>query len=211
VIQYRLPPDAVRRRALSAAAVRGVTSLLPVVLAVVLLRRLGWAPTGAFWAVVGALVALVVVRAVVGFRMALRRLGALVVTVDGDTIRLDGPRDGWSIDRGRVARVLEIDGSLGGVRVESLPDPRTGVVFVVDVPRGGPGWADVRAAIESWRPIERRGRRGPAVRLLTGVLVVAGIFFLPFLLDDFVARSKLVAAALVAATWIAMRVALRGR
>jgi hypothetical protein len=175
--------------------VRAVTSLLPVVLAVVLLRRLGWAPTGGFWAVVGALVALVAVRAVMGYRTALRRLGALVITVDGDTIRLESPRDGWSIERARVARIVEIDGSLGGVRVESLPDPRTGVVFVVDVPRGGPGWADVRAAIESWRPIERRGRRGPAVRLLTGALVVAGIFFLP----------------LVAATWIAMRIALRGR
>lgn len=64
MIQYRLPPEAVRRGALSAAAVRAVTSLLPIVLAVVLLRRLGWAPTGAFWGVVAALVGLVVVRLV---------------------------------------------------------------------------------------------------------------------------------------------------
>jgi hypothetical protein len=133
------------------------------------------------------------------------------VTVEDASIRVDGPRDGWTIDRDRVARILEIDGSLGGVRVESLPDPRSGVVFVVDVPRGGAGWADVRAAVEQWRPVERRSRRGPAVRLLVGALVVAGIFFLPFLLDDFVARSQLVAAGLVAATWIAMRLALRGR
>jgi hypothetical protein len=211
VIEYLLPPDVARRRAQAGAAVRAVTSLLPVVLAVVLLRRLGWAPTGTFWAVVAFLVGLVVVRSVVGYGTARRRLAAMKVTVDDASIRVEGPRDGWTVDRSRVARIVEIDGSLGGVRVESLPDPRSGVVFVVDVPRGGAGWADVRAAVESWRPIERRSRRGPLVRLLMGALVVAGIFFLPFLLDDFVARSKLVAAALVAATWIAMRVALRGR
>jgi hypothetical protein len=211
VIEYRLPPDVARRRAQAAAVVRGMTSLMPVVLAVVLLRRLGWAPTGAFWAVVAALVGLVVARALVGYGTARRRLAALKVTVDDTSIRVDGAREGWAIDRSRVARIVEIDGALGGVRVESVPDPRSGVVFVVDVPRGGAGWADVRAAVESWRPVERRSRRGPAVRLLVGALVVGGIFFLPFLLDDFVARSKLVAAALVAATWIAMRLALRGR
>jgi hypothetical protein len=151
------------------------------------------------------------VRALVGYGAARRRLAATKVTVEDASIRIDGPREGWSIPRERVARIVEIDGSLGGVRVESVPDPRSGVVFVVDVPRGGAGWADVRAAVEQWRPIERRGRRGPAVRLLIGALVVGGIFFLPFLLDDFVARSKVVAAALVAATWVAMRLALRGR
>jgi hypothetical protein len=211
VIEYRLPPDVAQRRAQAAAVVRAVTSLLPVLLAVVLLHRLGHAPTPLFWAVVGFLAALVVVRSFVGYGAARRRLSAMKVTVEDASIRVDGPRDGWTIDRDRVARIVEIDGSLGGVRVESLPDPRSGVVFVVDVPRGGAGWADVRAAVEQWRPVERRSRRGPAVRLLVGALVVAGIFFLPFLLDDFVARSQLVAAGLVAATWIAMRLALRGR
>ena len=196
---------------MAAAAVRVVTSLMPVVLAVVLLRRLGWAPTPAFWAVVAALVALVAVRAVVGFGATRRKLSALQVTVDADSIRLDGARDGWSIERGRIARILEIAGSLGGLRIESLPDPRSGVVFVVDVPRGGSGWAEVRSAVEAFGPIERRGRRGPAVRFAMGALVVAGIFFLPFILDDFVSRSKLVAASLVAGAWIAIRLALRNR
>jgi hypothetical protein len=211
VIEYRLPEGAARRRAQAAAVVRAVTSLMPVVLAVVLLRRLGHAPNGWFWAVVAFLVVLVVVRSLVGYGTVRRRLAAMKITVEDASIRVDGPRDGWSIDRSRVARIVEIDGSLGGVRVESEPDPRSGVVFVVDVPRGGAGWADVRAAVEQWRPVERRSRRGPAVRLFMGALVVAGIFFLPFLLDDFVARSKLVAAGLVAATWIAMRLSLRGR
>jgi hypothetical protein len=44
-----------------------------------------------------------------------------------------------------------------------------------------------------------------------GVAVVGAIFFVPFLLEDFVARSKLVAAALVAGMWLVMRVVMRGR
>jgi hypothetical protein len=97
------------------------------------------------------------------------------------------------------------------MRVESVPDARSGIVYVAHVPRGGEGYADVRARLESWGPVERRGRRGPAVRLAIAVVVVAGIFFVPFLLDDFVARSKLVAAALVVGTWLVMRTAMRGR
>jgi hypothetical protein len=211
VIEYRLPPDAVKRRVLAAAGVRAMTSLMPVALAIVLLRRLGWAPTGTFWAVVAALVALVVARGLVGHATALRKLSAMVVRVDEDAIALEGPRDGWSVPRERVARIVEVDGALGGLRVESEPDAQSGVVYVVDVPRGGPGWGDVRAAIIPWKPIERHGRRGPAMRLAMGAIVVAAIFFLPFVLDDFVARSKIVAAGLVAAAWIVVRVALRAR
>lgn len=211
VVRYRLPPEAARRRALMATAVRGATSLAPLLLAIVLLRRLGWAPTAAFWIVVAALAVLVGVRALVGYAATQRRLAALLVTLDDDAIRIDGVRDGWSIARAEVARMLDVEGPLGGLRVESRPDGRSGVVYVVDVPRGGEGWGDVRAGLERWGQLERRGRRGPAVRLAMGVLVVAAIFFLPFLLDDFVARSKLLAAGLVAATWLAMRAALRGR
>jgi hypothetical protein len=49
------------------------------------------------------------------------------------------------------------------------------------------------------------------MRVAVGVAVVAAIFFVPFLLEDFVARSKLVAAALVAGMWLVTRVVLRGR
>jgi hypothetical protein len=209
VTRYQLPPDVARRRALATALVRAATSLAPVVLAIMLLRRVGWAPTIAFWSVAVALGALVAVRAVVGYGSANRRLAALSVTLDGDALRVDGIREGWSIERPLVARIVEVEGSLGGLRVERQPDPRSGVVFVASVPRGGPGYADLRAALATWHPIERRGRRGPAVRLAIGALVVAGIFFLPFVLEDFVARSRLLAAALVAGTWIAMRLALR--
>jgi hypothetical protein len=211
VIRYRLGDAEATRRARWAAVVRAVSSLAPIALAIILLHRLGWAPTLAFWAVAAVLVALVATRAALGYSSTRRKLRSLVVTVGDDDIHVENVRDGYSIARPRVARIVEVDGSLGGLRVESLPDPRSGVVFEAHVPRGGPGYTDVRARLESWTTVERRGRRGPAMRVAVGVAVVAAIFFVPFLLEDFVARSKLVAAALVAGMWLVMRVVLRGR
>jgi len=211
VVRYQLGDAAARLRARVATAVGAATSLAPVVLAIVLLRRLGWAPTAAFWAVVVALAALVAVRALVGHSTALRRLRALVVTVSGEDIRVETARESYVIERPRVARIVEIDGALGGLRVDSEPDPRTGTTYVANVPRGGPTFGEVREALERWRPIERRGRRGPAVRFAVGAIVVAAIFFVPFLMDDFVGRSKLVAAGLVVGMWVVMRGVLRGR
>ena len=49
------------------------------------------------------------------------------------------------------------------------------------------------------------------MRLAVGAMVVVAIFFVPFLLEDLVARSKLVAAGLVAGMWLVMRVVMRGR
>jgi hypothetical protein len=69
----------------------------------------------------------------------------------------------------------------------------------------------VRAHLEGWRAIERRGRRGPAVRLAMGAVIVLAFFFAPFVLEDLVARSKVFAAALVVGMWAAMRAALRSR
>ena len=211
LIAYRLPATEANKRAVATALVRAASQLMPLVLAVVLLRRLGWAPTAAFWAVVAAVVVLVTVRAVVGWSAARRMLGKLVVTVSDDEVRVDGVREGWTIPRARVAHMLEIAGALGGLRVESLPDPRSGVVFVADFPRGGAGFAEVRARLQTWGTVARRGRRGPAVRVVIGVLVVVAIFFVPFLLEDVVARSRWIAAALVAGMWLVMRAALRLR
>jgi hypothetical protein len=210
-LRYRLGDDAAVRRALASTGVRTMTATAPILLAVVLLYRLGWTPTATFWFVVAGLAALLVVRAVVGFRTSRRRLRTLAVTVDDAEIRVENSDDAFGIERARVARIVEVDGALGGVRVESEPDARSGVVLVAEVPRGGAGWSDVRARLESWRSIERRGRRGPAMRVVLAVLVVAGIFFLPFLLEDFVVRSRGLALALVLVMWAALRWTLRAR
>jgi hypothetical protein len=140
-----------------------------------------------------------------------RRLRALVVTVSPEEIRAATTRAASAVARASVARIVEVEGSLGGLRVESQRDPATGELSVVHVPRGGARFAEVRATLEHWRPIERRGRRGPAVRFAIGAAIVVAIFFTPFLLEDFVARSKVIAAVLVIGMWIAMRAALRTR
>jgi len=211
LIAYRLPASEANKRAVATSLVRAASQLMPLVLAVVLLRRLGWVPTAGFWAVVGAIVVLVAVRAFVGWAGARRTLAKLVVTLSDEDVRVEGVRDGWTIPRSRVARMFEVAGALGGLRVESLPDPRSGVVFVADFPRGGAGFADARARLETWGTVVRRGRRGPAVRVAIGALVVVAVFFVPFLLEDVVARSKWIAAALVAAMWLVLRAALRVR
>jgi hypothetical protein len=81
----------------------------------------------------------------------------------------------------------------------------------VTIPRGGEGFGDVRAHLERWGTIEHRNRRGPLVRLAVGIAVVAAIFFLPFVLEDVVARSPVGAALLVVGAWGAMRWTLRAR
>ncbi len=211
MIRYRLDDAQASRRARVAALVGAAGAIAPILLAVVLLRRLGWAPEPLFWAVVGALVVLVVVRAMVGYSSLGRRLRALVITLDDDAVRADGLRASEAFPRDSLEHVVEVDGALGGLRIGFGRDPDTGEAREIRVPRGGDGYAEVRARLETWRAIERRGRRGPLLRLAVGALVVAGIFFVPFLLDDFVARSRLLAAGLVAFAWIAMRTAMRGR
>jgi hypothetical protein len=209
--EYRLGDIAATRRARAAATLGAATSIAPVVLAVVLLRRLGWGPNLAFWTVAAALVLLVAVRGVVSYGGMRRRLRALVIAVSPEGIRAATTQHASAIARSRVARIVEVEGSLGGLRVESQPDPASGDVSVVHVPRGGARFAEVRARLERWRSIDRRGRRGPAVRFALGAAMVVAIFFTPFLLEDFVARSKVIAAALVIGMWAAMRAALRMR
>jgi hypothetical protein len=104
--------------------------------------------------------------------------------------------------------VIEVTGSLGGLRVESAPDAR-GEVTVVDIPRGGEAWAEARATIARWGRLEGRSRRGLAVRVGAALAVVAGMFFLPFLFEDFVARSRIAAAVVVVGSWVAVRAAMR--
>ncbi len=211
MICYQLDAVAATRRARAVAAVGVTTALAPLVLAASLLHRFAWTPGAVFWAVGGALGALAVVRAFVQYGTAKRRLRALRVVVDDESIATRTSFDAYAIPRARVARIVEIDGALGGLRVESDPDLGNGVVLVASVPRGGEAFGQVRARLQRWHAIERKRRHGPAMRLLVGVLVVAAIFFLPFVLDDIVARSNLVAATLVGVAWITMRWALRNR
>lgn len=210
-MNYRLGDAAAARRALAASAVGALTSLAPLVLAVVLVRKLGWQPWAGFWVVGAGLLLLVVVRSVVAYGAMARRLRSLEVMVTEETIEVRALRDSRVIERASVARITEVDGPLGGMKVESVPDAKRGVASVIYVPRGGEAYGAVRSLVEGWGRIERRGRRGPLARFVTGALVVAAIFFVPFLLDDVVGRSRVFAAALVIGMWLAMRAVVRGR
>jgi hypothetical protein len=209
VVRYELGAVVARRRAASSAAIGACTALAPLLLGVELLPRVGWSPTPTFWAVAAAIVVLIVVRTVVSYSTAVRRLVALRVTLEDDVLSNESASDRLAIPRARIARMVEIHGALGGISVESEPDTN-GVVLVVSVPRGGERFGEMRAALERWRTIERRPRLGLGVRVLFGAGIVAAIFFLPFLLDDF-ARTKAVAALLVVLAWGVTRWTMRGR
>jgi hypothetical protein len=210
VIRYQLGGPAAGRRAASGAGIRAATALAPVVLGLELLPHLGWTPTGTFWVVAVAVGALIVARTLSQYATAKRRLAALVITLEDDSITTETASDRLTVARARVARILEIDGALGGLRVESQPAP-DGVVLVATIPRGGDRFGDVRAGLGEWRAIERRPRLRGGVRFIVGAGVVAAVFFLPFLLDDFVARSRVVAALLVIVAWAVTRWTMRAR
>jgi hypothetical protein len=211
VIAYELGDAASRSRALAVNAVGAAATLAPLLLAVELLTRNDWHLPLMFWAVGAALTALVLVRAFVQYGASRQRLRSLRVLVDAESITTTMRRDTQVIRRGEVGRIVEIDGWLGGLRVEPRRDPSGALGPSVTVPRGGPGFGELRAALERWRPVERRGRRGPGLRIVTAVGIVAGVFFLPFLLDDVVLRSRWIAPVSVVLIWSAMRWAMRGR
>ena len=213
MIHYSLGAAAARRRAAAASAIGAATALAPVVLGLELLPRLGWIRrrgcSGSSGAAIGALV---VARTASQYATARRRLGGARRDARRRRHRhrhVERHVDGRA-RRASLASSRSRERS-AGLRVESEPDARSGVVLVASVPRGGERFGDVRASLERWRPIERRPRLGVRVRLLFGAGVVAAVFFLPFLLDDFVARSKAVAAVLVLLAWAVARWTMRGR
>jgi hypothetical protein len=211
MIAYELGDAASTSRARAVAIVWAGATLAPLVLAVEILTRNGWNLPPAFWAVAAALAALVVVRALVHYGASRRRLRSLRVLVDADSITTSTRRESHMIRRADVARIVEIDGPLGGLRVEPRRDAAGAIGPSATVPRGGAGFGELRAALESWGSIERRGLRGPAARVGIVVAIVAGVFFLPFFLDDVVLRSHWLAPISVVLVWVAMRWAMRGR
>jgi hypothetical protein len=212
LVVYALGYDAATRRARLVAFLGAATGAAPIILAVEWLARSGWRPPAALSAVIVAIGFLLSVRAVVEYRAVRQRLRGLRVLVDDEAIRTESGRESEVIARSHIARVVEIDGILGGLRVESKPDPHTRAVTAAVVPRGGEGFGEVRARLEQWGVvIERRGRRGPLVRIGVAASVVLAIFFLPFLFEDLLYHSQILAAAMVVAAWTAMRWVSRSR
>ena len=183
-----------------------VATALPPVLAIVLIAQMELVPLRIILPIAALVLVLGVVRGVLGYRGATRRLRALVVRLADDALAIRTVRDAMRIVPKDVSRILEVDGPLGGLRLElreadDLPAR-------IDLPRGGARFAELRTALATWRPIDRAPRRRRITRFAFGVMVVLGIFFMPFFVDDVVGRSRIAACAVILALWVVMRAAL---
>jgi hypothetical protein len=135
---------------------------------------------------------------------ARKRLEAFAIEAADDVLIVRTARGAIRVPSAAIARVADVYGPLGGLRLFlSAPE----LPSRVDVPRGGDGFGDLCEQIRTWRPIERARRRNRVARLALAVAVIAGLFFLPFVIDD-VRGSKLGVAVVLVAAWIAMRLAI---
>lgn len=208
---YALGVKLARRRALAGSLVSGVAAIGPVVLGLVLLVRTGAAiDAPIFVAVVAALCVLALARVLVAFGRMRRELESLEVDLRDDGLEVKTRRNKHHVPRASIERIVEYPGSLGGLRLELAPrwDGTDSAAAYLDVPRGGEGFGELRAALASWRPVEAPRRRGRLARVVIGALVVLGLFFVPFVVDD-LKRSPMVAGVVVLGGWLAMRWVLR--
>jgi hypothetical protein len=211
-LRYRLG-DAVAPRARATALVGAASSVAPVLLSLVLLYKLGFDPfdgrARASWVapVVGALLAAValatVARALIVYKRAAAGLARYEARFDADSLVIEtAGAPLLRVPRGSVARVTEVGGAFGGLRLELVGASRDSAV---SIPRGGERFGEVRSRLEEWRTVEPARRRGRVARLVIGALVIAAIFFVPFALDDLAGRSKALAVALVLSAWLVTR------
>jgi hypothetical protein len=204
VITYALAPRAVVTRARALSAWNAAAMAAPAWLVVVLIAQLGLAPVAWLGVAAGAMAILAAARATAEYGGARRRLAAFVIEADDAGLSLRTGRGALRIAPTAIARVVEIHGPLGGLRL-FLEGPD--MPSRVDVPRGGEGFGDLRERIAGWRSIDRARRRNRVARVVLGLAVVAGLFFLPFVIDD-VRGSKVGVAVVLVAAWLAMRLAI---
>jgi hypothetical protein len=208
-VRYTLGERAVNARARTTALVGTGIAAAPLVMVVIVLRKLGYPLGGVALAIGGGLAALLVVRGYAEYVRVRRRLGLFHVDFDESTIVVVSRSARLELASTAIERIVAIDGPLGGLRVLVRGGGTAEIPERVDVPKGGERFAELRDRLASWAPIERAGRRGRATRIVLGVAVVVGIFFLPFVFDDFVARSKAAAFVVILGIWLAMRVVAR--
>ena len=208
-LEYTLSPAAARARARVMAAWSAGGTALPPVLVIVLIAQMDLAPLRIIGPIAALVLVLGVVRGVLGYRGTARRLGALAVALDPESLSIRTVRDALRIVPTDVTRIVDVDGPLGGLRLELRESDD--LPARIDLPRGGARFADLRAALAIWRPIDRTPRRRRITRFAFGVMVVLGIFFMPFFVDDVVGRSRIAACAMIVALWAVMRAVLSRR
>jgi hypothetical protein len=211
--RYRLADAAIARRALVGALAETVSATAPPLFVLLVLARLAVAPPQYLAAGAALLVVLAVARAWTSQKRLRRHLKQFVVEVGPLDVVINTLRGEHRIPRPAIERIREVPGVLGGLRLDLAAgwDGKDDSPELVDVPRGGQGFAELRAALEDVRPLEspKRGRR--QLRLVLFVVVVASIFFVPFALDMIGGQSRLIALAVVLGVWVGMRLLLRPR
>jgi hypothetical protein len=202
-----------RNRARAGAAAGTVATVGPVAFGLVLLLRTGATFDKAIvWAVCGAIVVLGSVRSVLAFRRMRGELSALRIELADGALEVRTRRKTHTIPGEAVESITEIPGWLGGLRVNLVLgwDGTRDSPRYLDVPRGGDGFGELRAELEKWKAVQLPKRRGRIARIAIGIGIVLGLFFVPFLVAD-VGQSPILAAALVLAGFVAMRIALSRR
>lgn len=211
--RYRLAAPAIARRALLGALAETVSATAPPLFVLLVLGRLAVALPQYLAAGAGLLVVLALARAWTTRQRLRRHLKNFVVEVRPLEVVIGTLGGEYRVPRPAIERIRDIPGTLGGLRLELMEgwDGKDDSPELVDVPRGGQGFAELRAALEDVRPLEapKRGRR--ALRIAVFVVVIVSIFFVPFVLDMIGNQSRLIALAVVLAVWVGMRVLLRPR
>lgn len=213
-MEYRLSDEAIARRARANAVVATLSAMAPAVFTVLALYQMNFVPRMYLGLVLGLLTALAAARIYAGYIQMGRQLRAFSVVLSDAAdapLVIETRRGRHELPRPSVARVREIDGVLGGLRVDLAAgwDGGSESPEFVDVPRGGERFAELRAAFEEIRPVERPRRRGKLARAALACCVIFGIFFLPFFLDDLFGRSKVLAVGLVLVVWVGLRLVVR--
>ena len=200
---YRLDEAAARSRARIVAAVGTAQALTPAVLVVVLVHKLGYVPDRIAVGGGAALIALALVRGFAEHARVVSRLARFEAEPGEDVLRIVFGAADVALAWSELSRATEVPGRLGGLRVETADGGR------FDLPRGGQGFGELRAAIAAKIPVSPAPRRARNVRVALGVGLVLAMFFVPFALDDVMGRSRLAALGIVAAAWLALLVIRR--
>ncbi len=211
--EYRLSEEALRKRALLAATISSATAVAPAVFVLLALARLLVAPAGWLVGAAGAVVLLAAIRAGYTLSRMKRHLRAFTVRLEDMTLVVRTFRGLYELPPTAITALREVPGVLGGLELDLAPgwDGRRDSPEVVDIPRGGEGFGDLRAGLERMRPLEPPRHLSRVVRALLVVFVVVALFFLPFVLDAARGTSRLFAIAIVLAFWVVMRMVLRRR
>ncbi len=212
-VHYALGEEAIARRALGSAVAETVSAIAPPAFVLVVLARLDVAPVKFF--VIGGVLLLLLgfARGATTWQRLRRHLARFTVDVGELDVVITTLRGEHKVPRPAVERVREIPGLLGGLRIELAEgwDGRDDSPEIVDVPRGGDGFAELRVALGEIRPLEAPRRVQRYLRVGLIVSVTLAVFFVPFFLDLLGNQSRIVALAVVLALWVTMRILFRPR